>query len=302
MSEQTPINVPVPSLPGQPEKKSKKGLIIAIIAIVIVLVAGAAYYFLVYSKDDKGDNPNKAVIVNNVNSEVNVNVINTNTQNANEAAVNVNTNLSADNVNSMTTNVNVNSVFGLNSNFTGEQEAFLLDLYADADADDIPDRYERIYGTDINKKDSDADGYNDGTEIKACFNPTADGEMDGEYYTEIYCPNYAREVFNLITVVYSDMSQEEEDALLNTYYDLCEDWGEFADELFKGGEHDTLYKTSNLTFKSSCDKTTERYNSGELTEMISIIEYIATTAEEFCFEFSSGIKNICGEAAGFWYL
>jgi len=71
MPEQTPINVPVPSLPGQPEKKSKKGLIIAMIAIVIVLGAGAAYYFFVIQDD--GTNENTNLIVANANQRANQN-------------------------------------------------------------------------------------------------------------------------------------------------------------------------------------------------------------------------------------
>src|SRR3989344_4317265 len=51
----------------------------------------------------------------------------------------------------------------------------------DTDRDSLPDATEGIYGTDENKTDTDGDGYGDGEEVRAGYNPlSASGRLDSD--------------------------------------------------------------------------------------------------------------------------
>lgn len=53
-------------------------------------------------------------------------------------------------------------------------------LIIDSDGDKLPDDLEAYYGTDKNKKDSDGDGFDDGTEINNGYNPNGEGKLEKE--------------------------------------------------------------------------------------------------------------------------
>lgn len=44
-------------------------------------------------------------------------------------------------------------------------------VFGDTDQDGLSDEEERTYGTDINNRDTDGDGYSDGTEVKSGYDP-----------------------------------------------------------------------------------------------------------------------------------
>ncbi len=53
-------------------------------------------------------------------------------------------------------------------------------IMSDSDNDALPDDLEIYYGTNLNKADTDADGYDDGREILNNFNPLGEGELSLE--------------------------------------------------------------------------------------------------------------------------
>lgn len=202
MPEQTPINVPMPPLPGQSERKSKTGLIIGIILIVLVIGAAAAYYFLVYSKDNTGDNLNKTAIVSNTNSGVITSISNTNV-------------ITPANVNTDTTNV---YTFLDNSNFeiiNGLPSQDILDEINDSDGDGLLTNLEVIYGTNEKIVDTDGDGYDDFAEINGCYNPNGPGRMNLEMYYS-YCNNFYKDL-----VEYGTLTNESAN-------DLCVLWEDYV--------------------------------------------------------------------------
>lgn len=70
-------------------------------------------------------------------------------------------------------------------------ESFLTetDPYADQDEDGLANKFENLYGTDVNLADTDGDGYDDRAEANNCFNPVGEGKMTGEYFID-YCTAY----------------------------------------------------------------------------------------------------------------
>lgn len=61
----------------------------------------------------------------------------------------------------------------------------------DSDADGLTDMEEQVYGTDINKSDTDSDGYNDGSEVKQGYNPVLAGgsKLEGSTLVTRYINN-----------------------------------------------------------------------------------------------------------------
>lgn len=51
---------------------------------------------------------------------------------------------------------------------------------ADPDGDNLTNAEERFYGTDPQKADSDDDGYKDGEEVRAGYNPLGPGKLDSD--------------------------------------------------------------------------------------------------------------------------
>ncbi|MEI7620825.1 MAG: hypothetical protein WCJ57_04645 [Candidatus Falkowbacteria bacterium] len=50
-------------------------------------------------------------------------------------------------------------------------------VYLDSDNDQLADKMEESFGTDINKADSDGDNYSDGAEVKSDYNPLGAGKL-----------------------------------------------------------------------------------------------------------------------------
>ena len=173
------------------------GMIIIIIAVVVI-IGGAAYYLLVIAKkaDQVPVNINESTeetaknvnVSSNVNSglpaRVNVNKnTNKNTNINSNVNSNKNTNLNT-NVNSnanKNTNANLNRNPGLNINSP------VLPASLDTDKDELTDKEEDLFLTKHVLPDSDSDGFLDGKEVLALYDPNKkDGALleDAENITK----------------------------------------------------------------------------------------------------------------------
>ncbi len=178
---------------GQPplatQKKSHKKLTIVLIAIIalaiLAIIGGILYYIFVVLPSTEQSTSKVEIDINATtksDAETNENE-NLNVNNAN-AAANVNANLIAnaaanDNVNAETnantnanTNTNVNAVTNTNTNTvvnTNETTAPISSK--DGDNDGLTNEEEKIWGTKADLPDTDSDGYQDGKEILAGYDP-----------------------------------------------------------------------------------------------------------------------------------
>jgi len=57
-----------------------------------------------------------------------------------------------------------------------------IDKGKDSDSDGLTDEQENYFGTDVNKPDTDGDGYEDGNEVKNGFNPNGTGKLELNKY------------------------------------------------------------------------------------------------------------------------
>lgn len=196
-----------PAAGSKPAKKPHKGLTIALIVIIVLallgIIGGVLFYVLQVlpaqnqTTDtivvDNTANDNQVNNLNNVNA-TNDNVNNVNTVNANDnsnAVVNDNTNANTNenenengNVNetnaNTNTNDNSNTNAAVNDNINTTTTVTPLPSSKDTDADEITNEEEKIWGTKADLPDTDSDGYNDGAEILAGYdplNPTSTGRL-----------------------------------------------------------------------------------------------------------------------------
>lgn len=185
-------------------KKSHKGvtivLIVAIVLMVLAIAGGALYYFMVVANQATVlTNSNDAVVVNDANTTVvnnadtnvnntnlandNLNVANTNVNNTNSVVDNTNvdpiSNANANantNTTTNTANVNVNSDLNANANVNATTNtnttSTIPEVAKDTDEDSLTNDEEKIWGTQAELPDSDNDGYTDGVELLAGYDPT----------------------------------------------------------------------------------------------------------------------------------
>jgi len=139
-----------------PKKKSKWWLILLIVLIVIIIILGGVYFL-----SQRVTAPTVNVNTNVANENVNMPDVNLN-ENLNEAPLNLN---EADLLN-LNENTNIAPVF----NETTEV-GVTLESSADADKDGLTDVEEELYQTEVNKPDTDLDGYLDGAEVVDGYNP-----------------------------------------------------------------------------------------------------------------------------------
>jgi hypothetical protein len=150
-----------------PVKKSNLGLILILIVGVLLiggLVGAAVYFTFNLEKLPQAQ-------INTVNESANLNSDSAN-QNFNQ---NINTNVDLninDNINiNSGANINIDSVSPVSSS-TPEVNLDSSLQSADEDGDNLTAAEEETLGTDLTGKDSDADGYSDGTELINGFDPT----------------------------------------------------------------------------------------------------------------------------------
>lgn len=178
--------------PVAEKKKSHKALTIVLILIIVLavlaIIGGALYYFFVVmpATQPTVTNANNAnVVVNNGNMEnenenenenanenanENVNVNENENENENEntnANVNENENVNAETNENENTNVNTNE----NVNNANTNELITPVSSKDTDQDDLTNEEEKVWGTKADLPDTDSDGYPDGAEILAGYDP-----------------------------------------------------------------------------------------------------------------------------------
>ncbi len=178
----------------RPKKSNKTVTIILVVLITLMILAavgGVLYYFLVLSKQSTTiTDAQNAVVVNNANVVTNANNSNANTnslnQNGNDNAntnANDNTNTNAngntnvvanDNTNTVNANTNTNSNANVNANGNTNSVATTVvpPSAKDTDEDSLTNDEEKVWGTKADLPDTDNDGYADGVEVLAGYDPT----------------------------------------------------------------------------------------------------------------------------------
>lgn len=193
--------------PNQPpvaqKKKSHKTLTIILIGVIVLallaIIGGVLFY--VFAVMPAATQPAEEVVVSNDAATINTSNANntdttntalsntvdntndtTNTANVNNANDNLNSNTDAnvnDNTNTITgitndngnvnttTNDNTNTVTTTNTNVSGDVPV----TAPDTDQDALTSEEEKIWGTKAELPDTDSDGYPDGTEIAAAYDP-----------------------------------------------------------------------------------------------------------------------------------
>lgn len=235
------------------------------------------------------------------NPDFNSNV-NTNTSSNSNSTLSVNT------IGNLNVNTNLNTSEGDNSNINTDDLVYgdivvdgeVVKMFADLDNDSLMNFFESFYGTDVNNKDTDSDGYDDYTEILSCYNPISSGKINSQYYKNTYCPNQVKKVVEIMAIL-NKITDEQINQKYNKYIELCDIWSDFSSEvldaIINGGDLDELYTINNQVYNSSCEKATVIYDSGEIDDLLENSEYYGTgftSAEDFCYRFSGDIKEMCG--------
>jgi flagellar basal body-associated protein FliL len=168
---------------SSPKKGGNRFVLIALIIVILAIVAFGAYYFFNFLQQQSGQATIKFPTINqnnNVNS-ANLNV-NLNQGNLTLPLGNLNANLNANsNLNTNVTNLNVNlnsNTNAVNSNTNvNAPTTSAINYYSslDSDKDGLTDVEEDLYGTQVNKPDTDEDGFTDGSELINLYNPLAAG-------------------------------------------------------------------------------------------------------------------------------
>lgn len=196
---------------GGGKKKGKLWTWILIIVIVLAIagiIAGVAYYILnglpetqtTQQTNTVVENTNEVVVNENANTNENDNEnANTNANenlNANDnsntnANDNVNDNANANVNDSSNVNANTNDNANANDNTNTANTNTTVNVVPskDTDGDSLSNEEEQIYTTKADKPDTDTDGYNDGAEILAGYdptNPTSAGRLGDSSLVESY--------------------------------------------------------------------------------------------------------------------
>lgn len=152
----------------------KLAIILGIIIIAVLAIGSGFLYFFIMSQQPADNNvpatPAPPAQTPTPAPETNVND-NTNTDT--DTDIDNNTDTDTDNDNEIPDDQPEED----NDDLADDDQAFLIsdDLLssADSDNDGLTDFEEELYGTEINKADTDEDGYQDGAEFKTLFNPMA---------------------------------------------------------------------------------------------------------------------------------
>ncbi len=150
----------------KPSGKLKRFLPLIIIIILLVIIIGGVSFYLFFTLQDQQSDP----VTIPVNENTNVVVVNEN-ENTNENE-NVNTN---ENVN-VNTNTNLNTNTNTNANLNLNLPTQIKES-ADSDKDLLTNKEEEVLDTDVNSPDTDSDGYIDGQELLAGYNPLGAGSL-----------------------------------------------------------------------------------------------------------------------------
>ena len=166
--------MPTKFLPDEPAKK-KGGATsrIILMAVLLIIFIGAVIYGAIwYLNNQTGEEEeieNIPVVVNEPIQNDNTNIDNTNDDNTNDT--------------------NVNDV--TNTNDTNTNDIVIIET-TDTDNDGLSQEEEVLYSTYADIKDSDRDGFDDGTEIVNLYNPLVPGQslrtsgLVSQYNNSIY--------------------------------------------------------------------------------------------------------------------
>jgi flagellar basal body-associated protein FliL len=152
------------------DKLSKVQKIILIVITVVVLgslIGGGVW--LVFSLDLFGTKTN-------TNANTNTNAVTTNANTNKKTNANANTNTVKTNTNTGSANTNATVNANANTNKTLNIITNAANTI-DEDKDGLSGDQEIEYGTDPSNADTDGDGYTDGDEVKAGYNPIGDGKL-----------------------------------------------------------------------------------------------------------------------------
>lgn len=184
---------PVAMRPKKSNKTVTVVLIVLISLMVLAAIGGVLYYFLVLANQPTTETTaQNSVVVNNTNNAnvvANTNNSNTNTNSLNQNGnvnANDNTNVNANandntnvvvngNTNAVNTNTNSNAntnATNVNTNTNGSTTTVVPPASKDTDEDSLTNDEEKIWATKADLPDTDNDGYADGVEILAGYDPT----------------------------------------------------------------------------------------------------------------------------------
>ncbi|MFH0818867.1 MAG: hypothetical protein V1898_02645 [Patescibacteria group bacterium] len=189
-------------------------IIIAVIIVAVVAILGGAGYLIysnipsgtdaIVSNENSNENTNQQANSNensntnnedstNKNSNKNTNTNSNDNVNKNNSKVNSNTNTNTNNNNNTNTNTNENT------NTASEPKTTKKVVIAqDKDIDGLSVAEEKIYGTKVDKPDTDADGYKDGSEIINGYNPAGAGTITDSNLAKTYKNNTSEYGYTII--------------------------------------------------------------------------------------------------------
>lgn len=170
-----------------PPKKGSKAswIIIAVIIFAgIAIVVGAIYLIYVNLPTQKtqqaineGKNTNSNAIISNLNANLNAK------KNGNgNGNLNLNISLNKNANSNANSNLNSNSNGNINSNVAKES----VKNAPDSDIDGLTAAEEKLFGTKMDKPDTDEDGYKDGVEVINGFNPQGEGKIADSAVAGLY--------------------------------------------------------------------------------------------------------------------
>ncbi|MBI2415053.1 MAG: hypothetical protein HYV33_00130 [Candidatus Kerfeldbacteria bacterium] len=184
-----------------PGKSKKSGwltwvLIGIIVLAVLGIIGGVAFYFL-----RNADTNTSVTAVTNQNQTV-TEPVNANT-NVNATTVTntvPNTNATNTNVTNINTPVNSNTTTPTNTNTTVTNTVSSVTPSKDTDKDALTNEEEQLYGTKADLPDTDSDGYNDGAEVIAGYDPN-NSVSSGRIQDNPIVSNYVNKEFGY-TITY----------------------------------------------------------------------------------------------------
>lgn len=171
-----PANQPSPNPSRRPKKAITIVLIVIIVLAILSIIGGVVFYVLrMMQAEPVVTEAQNAVVVNNV-PVTNTNTASVSDGNAN-ANANANSNINRNSNANTNANANVNAVTNANVNVNANANANVNSVVAaplpgkDTDQDSLTNDEEEIWGTKADLPDTDSDGYNDGIEILAGYDP-----------------------------------------------------------------------------------------------------------------------------------
>ncbi|MFA6028103.1 MAG: hypothetical protein WC752_04225 [Patescibacteria group bacterium] len=178
-------NAPPPTGLQTPPKKGSKAswIIIAVIIVAVIAIVGGGIYLITSNLPSKQTqeaiNEGKTNATNSIVANANGNLNANKNGNLNG---NSNANKNSNKNGNSNDNENSNSNANRNENTNTSSTNTSIKIAPDSDNDGLTAAEEKLYGTKVDKPDTDEDGFKDGVEVINGYDPTADGNIqDGSY-------------------------------------------------------------------------------------------------------------------------